>query len=93
MDGVLVPEDQFTIHVPINNWECWKYPRGPGCPDTEQIGLTDDDPETQSFWSNMPAGKKLFSITTTKKVSQMKIKCKAPMHTPHGSSKRTAWRF
>ena len=30
----------------------------------------------------MPAGKKLFSITTTKKVSQMKIKCKAPMHTP-----------
>ena len=80
-DGVLVPEDQFTIHVPINNWECWKYPRGPGCA-SGQIGMTDDDTETQSFWSNIAAGTKLFTITTTKKVSQMEIKYKGPLHAP-----------
>ena len=80
-DGVLVPEDQFTIHVPINSWECWKYPSGRGCA-SGQIGMTDDDTETQSFWKHIAAGTKLFTITTTKKVSQMAIKYKNPTHVP-----------
>jgi surface protein len=80
-DGVLVPEDQFTIHVPINSNECWKYPSGRGCA-SGQIGMTDDDTETQSFWKHIAAGTKLFTITTTKKVSQMAIKYKNPTHAP-----------
>ena len=44
--------------------------------------MTDDDTETQSFWSNIAAGTKLFTITTTKKVSQMAIKYKNPTHVP-----------
>ena len=44
--------------------------------------MTDDDTETQSFFKNIAAGTKLFTITTTKKVSQMAIKYKKPMHVP-----------
>ena len=78
-DGVLVPEDQFTIHVPINV-EC-QIQAERGCA-SGQIGMTDDDTETQSFWKHIAAGTKLFTITTTKKVSQMAIKYKNPTHVP-----------
>ena len=44
--------------------------------------MTDDDTETQSFWKHIAAGTKLFTITTTKKVSQMAIKYKSPTHVP-----------
>ena len=44
--------------------------------------MTDDDTETQSFWKHIAAGTKLFTITTTKKVSQMAIKYKNPTHVP-----------
>ena len=66
MDGVLVPEDQFTIHVPINAVECQMGDCASG-----QIGMTDDDTETQSFWKHIAAGTKLFTITTTKKLGLM----------------------
>jgi surface protein len=48
------------------------------------VGFTDDDPNTQTVWevSKAPVGTKLFTIRTTKKVSQLKMTTAAPQHSP-----------
>ena len=83
MDGVMPTVDQFTVYNTQYRSECSNY-RAPNGKCDGQVGFTDDDPNTQSFWevSKAPVGTKLFTIRTTKKVSQLKMTTAAPQHSP-----------
>mmetsp|Transcript_9251 Transcript_9251/g.42077 ORF Transcript_9251/g.42077 Transcript_9251/m.42077 type:complete len:600 (-) Transcript_9251:92-1891(-) len=81
LDGVRPTEDQFNINKMPDRDLCQGHD-GATC-DAGQIGMIDDDPNTDSNWfATNGAGQEFFSITSPTRVSTIEIASHNAFYTP-----------
>ena len=81
LDGVRPTEDQFNINKMPDRDLCQAH-NGATC-DAGQIGMIDDDPNTDSNWvATNGAGQEFFSITSPTRVSTIEIASQSAFYTP-----------
>ena len=81
LDGVRPTEDQFNINKMPDRDLCQAH-NGATC-DAGQIGMIDDDPNTDSNWvATNGAGQEFFSITSPTRVSTIEIASQTAFYTP-----------
>ena len=81
LDGVRPTEDQFNINKMPDRYLCSPH-NGATC-DAGQIGMIDDDPNTDSnWWATDGVGQEFFSITSPTRVSTIEIWPQSAFYTP-----------